>query len=210
MLYEQKVRLIDAEGKPMEARRITVELKKPTRDGDREIHLLTNLSASVANARSVADLYLRRWTVEKAFQELDQALNGEIKTLGYPQAALLSFCVALLTYNVVSVVKSGLAAVHQAALPRETISGYYLAGELAAAYHGMMIAVPPAQWTRHFASLTPAALARVLKTLAAKVRADRFRKNIRGPKKPPPKRTYDKRHPHVSTARILAQRQTTN
>ena len=210
MLYEQKVRLIDAEGKPMEVRRITVELKKPTRDGDREIHLLTNLPARVANAQSVADLYLRRWTVEKAFQELDQALNGEIKTLGYPQAALLSFCVALLTYNVVSVVKSGLAAVHQAALPRETISGYYLAGELAAAYHGMMIAVPPAQWTRHFASLTPAALACVLKTLAAKVRPDRFRKNIRGPKKPPPKRTYDKRHPHVSTARILAQRQTKN
>ncbi len=117
---------------------------------------------------------------------------------------------ALLTYNMVSVVKSGLAAVHQAALPRETISGYYLAGELAAAYHGMMIAVPPTQWTRHFANLTPAQLARVLKTLAAKVRPDRFRKNVRGPKKPPPKRTYDKRHPHVSTARILAQRQTTN
>ena len=88
----------------------------------------------------------------------------------------------------------------------KTISGYYLAGELAAAYHGMMIAVPPAEWTRHFASLTPAELARILKTLAAKVRPDRFRKNVRGPKKPPPKRTSAKRHPHVSTARILAQR----
>ena len=114
-------------GKPMEVRRITIELKKPTRDGDTEIHLLTNLPAKVANARSVADLYLRRWTVEKAFQELDQALNGEIKTLGYPKAALLSFCVALLTYNVISVVKSGLAAVHGAgSCTRETISGYYL------------------------------------------------------------------------------------
>jgi len=50
-------------------------------------------------------------------------------------------------------------------------------------------------------------LARILKTLAAKVRPDRFRKNVRGPKKPPPERIYDKRHPHVSTARILAQRQ---
>lgn len=207
MLYEQKVRLLDAEGKPMEARRVTIELKKPTRDGDKEIHLLTNLPAKVANAHSVANLYLHRWTVEKAFQELDQALNGEIKTLGYPGAALLSFCVALLTYNVISVVKSGLAAAHGAAMQRETISGYYLAGELAAAYHGMMIAVPPAEWTRHFASLTPVELARILKTLAAKVRPDRFRKNVRGPKKPRPERTYDKRHPHVSTARILAQRQ---
>jgi hypothetical protein len=73
-------------------------------------------------------------------------------------------------------------------------------------YHGMMIAVPPRQWTRHFASLSPAALARILKALAAKVRPGRFRKNVRGPKKPRPKRTSGKRHPHVSTARILAKR----
>jgi hypothetical protein len=207
MLYEQKMRLWDAGGEPLEVRRITIELKKPTRNGDKEVHVLTNLPAKAANARSVADLYLRRWTVEKAFQELDQALHGEITTLAYPGAALLSFCVALLTYNVISVVKSGLAAAHGAAMQRETISGYYLAGELAAAYYGMKIAVPAAEWTQHFATLTPVELARTLKILAAKVRPDRFRKNLRGPKKPGPKRRYDKRHPHVSTARILAQRQ---
>lgn len=207
MLYEQRVRLWDADGKPLEVRRVTIELKKPTRDGDTEMHLLTNLPAKAANAHSVANLYLQRWTVEKAFQELDQALYGEIKTLGYPGAALLSFCVALLTYNVISVVKSALTAAHGAAMERETISGYYLAGELAAAYYGMQIAIHAAEWRRHFAFLTPAELARTLKTLAAKVRPDRFRKNVRGPKKPRPKRTYNKRHPHVSTARILAQRQ---
>ena len=155
MIYEQKMRLMDAEGKGMDVRRVTIELKKPTRDGETEIHLLTNLPAKAANARSVADLYLRRWTVEKAFHELDQALHGEIKTLGYPGAALLSFCVALLAYNVISVVKSALAAVHKAEAKREDLSGYYLAGELAAAYHGMMIAVPAEEWTRHFASSEP-------------------------------------------------------
>jgi hypothetical protein len=206
MIYEQKMRLTNAEGKPLYVRRVTIELKKPTRDGETEIHLLTNLPAKAANAHSVADLYLRRWTVEKAFHELDQALHGEIKTLGYPGAALLSFCVALLAYNVISIVKSALAAVHKAEAKREDLSGYYLAGELAAAYHGMMIAVPTKAWTRHFASLSPAELARLLKTLAAKVRPDRFRKNTRGPKKPRPKRTSAKRHPHVSTARILAKR----
>lgn len=133
-------------------------------------------------------------------------MNGEIKTLGYPGAALLSFSVALLAYNVISVVKRALAAVHGAEAKRETISGYYLAGELAAAYHGMMIAVPPRVWTKQFASLTPAELAGLLKTLAAKVRPDRFRKNVPGPKKPRPKRSSAKRHPHVSTARIFAQR----
>jgi IS4 transposase len=206
MIYEQKMRMTDENGKRMDVRRITIELKKPTRNGETEIHLLTNLPAKVANAHSIADLYLRRWSVEKAFNELDQALNGEIKTLGYPGAALLSFCVALLAYNVISVVKSALAAVHTTEMKRETISGYYLAGELAATYHGMMIAVPPVEWTKHFASLTPVELASLLKALAAKIRPDRFRKNVRGPKKPQPKRSSAKRHPHVSTGRILAQR----
>jgi IS4 transposase len=205
-IYEQRVRLSDAEGKWKDVRRITIKLKKPTRDGDPEIHLLTNLPAREANARAVADLYLRRWTVENAFQELGQALHSEINTLGYPKAALLCFCVAILAYNAISVVKSALAAVHGAKAERHSLSGYYLAGELAAAYHGMAIAVPAAEWTRRFGSLSARELARVLKALAAKVRPDRFRKNVRGPKKPPPKRSSGKRHPHVSTARILAQR----
>jgi IS4 transposase len=206
VIYEEKLKIFNDAGKSRTIRRITIVLKKPTRDGETELHILTNLPKTAANARSVADLYLYRWTVEKAFNELDQAFNGEIKTLGYPGAALLSFCVALLAYNVTSVVKSALAATHGSKAKRENLSGYYLAGEIAATYHGMMIAVPEAEWTRHFASLTPAALARILKTLAKNVRPDRFRKNIRGPKKPAPKRTYDKRHPHVATARLLAER----
>jgi hypothetical protein len=205
-IYEQKVHLTDDKGVSIEVRRITIELKKATRDGETEIHLLTNLPREAANACSVAELYLQRWTVEKAFHELDQALHGEIETLGYPKAALLSFCVALLAYNVVSVVKTAMAAVPGAAMKRETISGYYLAGEIAAAYHGMMIAVPEKEWTRHFGSLTAVELATLLKTLAANIRPDRFRKNIRGPKRPTPKRTSYARHPHVSTAQVIAQR----
>jgi IS4 transposase len=206
MVYEQKMRVTDRWGNSTDVRRVTIELNKPTKDGETEIHLVTNLPVKVANARSVADLYLHRWTVEKAFHELDQAFNGEIKTLGYPGAALLSFSVALLAYNVISVVKSALAAALGAKAKREDLSGYYLTGELAAAYHGMMIAIPEDEWSRHFGSLSPAELARTLKTLAAKVRPDRFRKNKRGPKKPRPERTSAKNRPHVSTARIIAQR----
>lgn len=206
VIYQQQMQLTDGAGYPMTIRRVTIELKKPTRDGETEIHVLTNLPATAANAQSVAKLYLYRWTVERAFHELDQAFNGEIKSLGYPGAALLSFCVALLAYNVTSVVKSALAAIHGDKAKREDLSGYYLAGEVAATYHGMMIAVPETEWTTHFALLNPTELARILKDLAANVSPDRFRKNVRGPKKPAPKRVYDKKHPHVSTARILAQR----
>ena len=207
MIYEQQMQLTDEAGKSKTIRRVTIELKEPTRDGETEIHVLTNLPKTVANARSVANLYLHRWTVERAFHELDQAFNGEIKTLGYPGAALLSFCVALLAYNVTSVVKSALVATHGDKAKREDLSGYYLAGEVAATYHGMMIAIPEAEWTTRFALLNHAELARILKALAANVHLNRFRKNRRGPKKPAAKRVYDKKHPHVSTARILAQRQ---
>ena len=153
-------------------RRILVKLYEPTQDGDTEVYLLTNLPQRAAGARKVAELYLGRWTVENAFQELEQAFHSEIATLAYPKAALLSFCVALLTYNVISVVKSALAAVHGEAAERKTLSGYYLAGEIATMYQGMMVAVPPPKW-RRFADLTPVQLARVLKQLAAEVGVDR-------------------------------------
>jgi hypothetical protein len=158
----------------------------------------------------VAELYLRRWTIENAFQELGQALHSEIKTLGYPKAALLSFCVALLVYNIVSVVKTALVAAHGPALERNRISGYYLAGEIAATYQGMMIAVPAKHWQRLFGPLTALELAQILKFLEAKVRPDRFRKNIRGPRKPRPQnRISGRRNHHVSTARILSKRKPT-
>jgi IS4 transposase len=205
MIYEQRIRIVHPDGSSMVVRRVTIELDKPTRNGDAEIHLLTNLPARKADARTAADLYLGRWTVENAFQELSQALRSEINTLGYPKAALLSFCVALLAYNVISVVKAALAAAHGDALPRDRVSGYYLAGEIAATYHGMLIAVPARQW-RRFGKLTPSQLARLLLHLAHKVRPDRFRKNIRGPKKPRPKRISGARDHHVSTARLLAKR----
>jgi len=205
MVYEQRMRLFHPDGSTMVIRRVTVELNKPTRSGEKEIHLLTNLPVTKADSRAVAQLYLGRWTVENAFQELGQAFNSEINTLGYPKAALLSFCVALLAYNIISVVKTALATVHET-LPRERVSGYYLAGEIAATYNGMLIAVPAPQWQRRFGNLTPSELAKVLLHLARKVRPDRFLKNIRGPKKPRPKRISGARDHHVSTARILEKR----
>jgi hypothetical protein len=205
-IYEQKLRLTHSDSRTLDIRRVTIELDKPTRDGETEIHLLTNLSMTAASASVVAELYLRRWTIENAFQELGQALHSEINTLGYPKAALLSFCVALLAYNVFSVVKAALAAVHGPKLPRNMISGYYLGGEIAAAYHGMMIAVPIKQWHQRFAHLSPAEMAKVLQDLAANVRPDRFRKNIRGPRKPPPPRSSGAQEPHVSTFRLLHKR----
>jgi IS4 transposase len=204
MVFEQEVRLSDGDGEVMRGRRITVELDKPTRDGETEVHILTNLPAESADALAVAELYRRRWTVESAFGELATCLNGEVNTLGYPKAALFAFCVALVSYNVLSVVKGALRSVHGDEAVEE-VSGYYLADQIAGTHRGMMIAIPEDEWVV-FAGLTASALGEILKGLAARVRLSTLRKHRRGPKRPQPKRASGAKVIHVSTAKLLAER----
>jgi hypothetical protein len=205
-VYEQTAHLHDPEtDETLVVRRITIELDQPTRDGETEIHLLTNLPARDARARRVANLYLKRWTIETMFQELTVALNCEINTLGYPKAALFGFCLALVAYNAVSVVRGALRAVHGHKKVSEEVSWYHLCNHLARVYGGMMIAIPPARW-QIFRELTDAQFAKLLKELAAQISLSRFRKHRRGPKKPPPKKSSGAKIKHVSTARILAKR----
>jgi IS4 transposase len=204
MVFEQEVRLSDEAGEVMRGRRVTVELDKPTRDGDTEIHILTNLPAEVADARMIAELYRRRWTVGSAFGESATCLNGEVNTLGYPKAALFAFCVAPVSYNVLSAVKAALRSVHGVEAVEE-VSGYYLADEIAGTHRGMMIAIPEDEWVV-FAGLTASAMGQVLRGLAAKVRLAKLRKHRRGPKRPQPKRASGAKVTHVSTAKLLAER----
>jgi hypothetical protein len=84
-VYEQAMRLHDSKtGETLVVRRITVELIEPTRDGETEIHLLTNLPCADASAKQVARLYAKRWTIERAFQDLTVALVCEINRSAIP------------------------------------------------------------------------------------------------------------------------------
>jgi IS4 transposase len=205
-VYEQTVHLHDPEtGETLIARRITVELDEPTRDGETEIHLLTDLPVKDANARDVARLYAKRWTIERAFQDLTVALVCEINTLGYPKAALFGFCLALVAYNAVSLVKASLRAIHGHAKVESEISWYYLCLHLSKVYAGMMIAIPDKHW-EIFRRLNDRELANLLKELAAKIDLRRFRKHPRGPKRPQPRKSSGAKIKHVSTARVLANR----
>ena len=91
-------------------------------------------------------MYRKRWTIETAFQELEATLDGEINTLGYPKAALFAFCVALVSYNMMSVIKAALRAVHGEQTVEEKVSAYYLADEVTMTHRGMMIAIPEDEW----------------------------------------------------------------
>lgn len=205
VVYEQAMRLLPKQGDPWLVRRISVELDEPTRDGDTELHVLTNLPESI-DACAIADLYRRRWTIETAFQELQVTLEGELNTLCYPQAALFAFAMALVAYNVLSTVKAALRGEHGGERINSEVSGYYLADEVAGTWRGMMIVLPAEYWSEQFAWHSPRQMAQFLRRTARHVRLAAFRKHPRGPKKKPPLKMNKKHRGHVSTARILDQR----
>jgi hypothetical protein len=204
-VFEQYIQITDESGNEHKFRRIRVSLKKATRDKDTDIYIISNLSKRAANAMVIAELYRNRWKIEKVFQDLEAHLHSEINTLGYPPAALFAFCIALIVYMILAGLKAAIASVHGVDTVENKISGYYLADELSATYDGMMIAIPDEEWIvfRHY-SLSE--LTEVLRLLSANIRLSRFQKHPRGPKKKQPKRISDPSTPHVSTAKILANR----
>jgi IS4 transposase len=205
VVYEETLRLIPDEGDDWLVRRITLELDQPTRDGDKTIHIMTNLPETIDACR-VAEIYRLRWTVEGAFHELEAALEGELATLAYPKAALFAFALALVAYNVLSTVKAALRAEHGTETIQHRVSGYYLADEVAGTWRGMMMILPPEFWQERFAQQTPRQLAAFLRQAARRVDLEVFRKHPRGPKKKPPAKMNKKYRKHASTARILQQR----
>ncbi len=204
-VFEQPIMVIDNRGKQHQFRRIRVLLKKETRDGDKEIFIITNLPQKAAGTKKIADIYRGRWTIETSFQELEKWFNSEINTLGYPPAALFGFCVSLISYMIVSVIKAALSSIHGTKIIEEQVSGYYLADEISATYRGMMIAIEAEEW-EIFRKLTQAQLVQLLRKLAKKMKLSAFRKHPRGPKKPASKRKRDPKTPHVSTAKLIASR----
>lgn len=203
-VHEQAVQLDSPTGERWSLRRITVTLRRKTRNGDTALVILTNLPRAVADAMTIAACYRARWGIETAFQKLEHHLNSEIETLGYPQAALFAFCLALVAFNLYAVVMAALRAAHPTLAIDDTVSEYYLAGEIATTMTGLSIAVPEAEWAL-LAQASPESFALWLLALAKQVDLRKLLKTTRGPKKPPTPRTRFKGKPHVSTAKLLAE-----
>lgn len=201
-VYEQDITIAGDAGETRSYRRIKVRLRKATRDGEIELFIVTNLPESVADGKLIAEIYRKRWRIETMFQELEAHLHSEINTLGYPKAALFGFCVALVAYNTLAVVKAALRTIHGEETIANDLSGYYVAGNVARSYDGMMVAIPAEEW-EPFQMMTVALFAQTLLQIAANVNLKKFKKNRRGPKKPKGKCDEYARHPHVSTAKLL-------
>lgn len=205
-IEEQAVELRDpASGETLTLRRVTIHLHQPTEDGETEIHLLTNLPPEDADAVKVAEMYAERWTIETAFQHLTQDLRCEINTLGYPKAALFGFCLALLAYNVVSLVKLAIRAAHGREFVEEKLSPYYVTLEMSQVCSGMRIAIDEREW-RVFRTMNAETFAATMLELARSMDLRKYTKHKRGPKKPQQKKLSGKKTKHLSTAKLLAAR----
>jgi IS4 transposase len=198
-IFEQKVRV-----GLRECRCLIVRLHKPLRDGLKEIRLLTNVPRSKVGAKRLAELYRTRWAIEKAFQELTDYLRCEVSTLGYPKAALFAFAMAMLAYNLLVAVKAALASGQGTERVTNELSSYHLATEVAVVTTGMSMALPEKVWL-HFARMPLAEFARWLRGVAKDLNWQKYRKKVRGPKKPA-KVQRTSRGAHRSTARVLKQR----
>jgi hypothetical protein len=203
-VFEQEVRVDDpdGDGSSHRLRRIVLKLDQPTRDGETEIVLVTNLPTEVP-APLCCSVYRSRWDIEGHFQTLTDLLHCEVTSLGYPRAALFAFSMSVVAGNALAVLKGNLRAVHGDVLV-EAVSDCALVDEVAEIYPGMMMAVPPVEWS--FVRLGPVeAVAGMLLELAERVPVERMLRDRRGPKRPRPRRSSGRRVHHVSNKKLLDQ-----
>jgi hypothetical protein len=203
VVYEQPVTIVVGDDE-LQLRRIVIRLDTPTRDGDTEMAILANLGAEVA-ATTIAELYRRRWTIETFFGRIERNLQSELSSLGYPGAALFGFAVALVAANVFAVVQAAMEAAKRTKpdVAKMPLSNFAIVEELRTVHRGMAVVLEDETWAP-FQTMPPDVLARRLLNWASHLDWRRYRKAVRGPKKPTPKRSRFKNTPHVSTARLLA------
>lgn len=185
-------------------RRSRLRLDRPTRNGEDTLYLLSSVPPELADALTLAALYRERWTLEKAFLHLTLALRCEVDTLAYPPAALFALACAGVAFHGLGVMKAALRAAHGRDAA-EQVSGYYLAIELGNVAESLDAVLDAQDWAV-FQTVPLATFAIWLPQQAARVDLRRYRKSQRGPKKTAPKRVHDPKRPHVSVARLLAQR----
>jgi hypothetical protein len=199
-IFEQTIAVADGDGVAHSLRRIVLKLDEPTRDGEAEVVLMTNLPAEVT-AAACCVAYAGRWRIEGHYQTLTDLLHCEVPSLGHPRAALFAFSMSAVAGNALAVLQGNLRVAHGEEMAAE-VSDFALVDEVAEVYPGMMMAVPPATWPPS-AGCDAADVAGVLNELAERVPVHRMFRCRRGPKKPRPKRSRGNRVHHVSNKKLL-------
>jgi hypothetical protein len=199
VVFEQEIWTTESGEQRM--RRITIELYKPTKKGETEVHLLSNLPAEV-DAIEIADLYLVRWEIETSFYHLTTSLTCELKSVASPKAALFLFCVAMMAFNIRQVLFAALYAAHDDE-EVEAVSNYQISLEISQYTNGMLIVLNDEAWAKLIPDNMPDIAAELVR-IASSIDLSRYKKGKAPPKKKKPKKPKPKRKKtHVSTAKLL-------
>jgi GTP cyclohydrolase II len=202
-VYEEPLALSAADD-ALVLRQIVVVLDQPTRDGATELRLLSNVPEEDAAALALAEIYHQRWEIENAFHTLTMTFACESPKNCVPRGALLQFCLALVAYNCRQVLLASLYAEHAQA-DVEAMSQHQVARDIVVPMEGLLTAVDEEEWER-LVPRSVAGVARFLRQVSSGVNVKRYRKSVRGPKKPAVKRTRCTPGTHVATARLLKKR----
>lgn len=198
-LFEQAIRIGGSTG--IILRRITVELFEPTVDGDREIHLLSNVPVKDADTEMISLLYRQRWEIEHKFYVAQVAMRCEVAGLNYPKANLFVFCVAMLALNCRQVIFGALYKAFNEEIEEEA-SHYSVSIEIASGMDGLLVAIDDATWQAQIPKTFRGRMSWLIK-VASNYDRQRHRKSVRGPKKPPPKKSKYRNGHHLSVKKIL-------
>jgi hypothetical protein len=201
-VYEQQISIVNDAGQKMLLRRITLELFTKTRDGDTEIHILTNASKKQLPSVRGCECYRERWGIEGMFLELTQSLQCEVDTLAYPKAAIFAFSLAVLAYNAVALLRGVLGGIHGFEVIEQKLSWNILCSETSSVWRGMEIAIDEEAWCACIDPLSDRQFASTLRKMCERINLARYPKSRRGPKKKVVKK-FDPKVKHVSTAKIL-------
>jgi hypothetical protein len=115
---------------------------------------------------------------------------------------------ALVTANILAVIRAALGGVHGVGKIEAGLSDFYVVDEIQHTYRGMMIAIEPAHWSV-FQSFTLIELTNILQQLAGMVHLKCFLKSPRGPKNKKLPLAAKRSQPHLSTAKLLNQQSLT-
>lgn len=203
VLKEQNVSIASSSG-TITARRIWLTLPRPTRDGDREIVILTTVPKDVADAQRIMDTYRKRWTIETMFANLTLSLRCEVPGLGHPRAALFAFATALVAANTLSTIRTAIRAQHGIDV-EERVSIYQMVDDLQGTYKGLAFFDDLIDWKRYtnlptseFTELFSAVIQKIdIRRYPKAKKQKRRSKHVRGSAEDPP---------HVSTFRLLEEK----
>ena len=173
-VYEQVLQLTKQEDS-LAIQRLTIELDEPTQDGDREIHLLTNLPLDIRGER-IAEVDHRCSEERTGFDYLRTCFQGELASLNNPRAPLFLFSMSSIAFNVLQIIWAAFHACHEEE-EIENISDFYVSQQIMNATPGMLIVLDDAEWDLLIPD-SQKEVAQLLKRMAKATSLIEYRKSV--------------------------------